>query len=211
MMLCDHFVWLHIPRTGGTWLNRILRETVPTSWNAEVFADHWGEEDLRRWRPSYLTKPRFWFVRNPWDWWLSLWAFWHRSYWNQLHSFAPDRLWDHPTTVWAKLLEPFGSHQTQEGFEHAIRMRIAAGESESGFHQKAGAGSAGCFEYLRSDAQNLIEMYADPPASMLDLIRVAPPAHESGRPRREDFYSAELRVLVARHERPIIDLVGYEF
>ena len=66
MIVTEHFVYIHTSRTGGTFLNKLMLEHVP---GAQMIQYHGHLRDL----PSeYSQLPVIGFVRNPWDWYVSM-------------------------------------------------------------------------------------------------------------------------------------------
>ncbi len=74
MLIHDRFVFLHVPKTGGTFLDRELRRELPGCQppsNVPRSAHHgWDAIPAEaRGRPVLV------FVRNPWDWYVSWYSF----------------------------------------------------------------------------------------------------------------------------------------
>ncbi len=66
MIVTNHFVYIHTSRTGGTFLNKLMLEHVH---GARMLQYHGHLGDL----PSeYSHLPVIGFVRNPWDWYVSM-------------------------------------------------------------------------------------------------------------------------------------------
>jgi len=114
--LQDGTLFLHIPKTGGMWVEKCLHTMGLVKEGArQEHADlaHYGTEHLLRendafykrppWRSRKVIRQRdrmpfvFCFVRHPLDWYESLWRFsrkrgWVRlgrsGYWSQWHPFS---------------------------------------------------------------------------------------------------------------------------
>ena len=68
MIVTDHFVYIHVSRTGGSFLNKLIMENVP---GARMLQYHGHLKEL----PAELSHlPVIGFVRNPWDWYVSMYA-----------------------------------------------------------------------------------------------------------------------------------------
>ena len=66
MIVTDHFVYIHVSRTGGTFLNRLILDQAP---GARMLRYHGRLEDL----PAvHAHLPVIGFARNPWDWYVSM-------------------------------------------------------------------------------------------------------------------------------------------
>ena len=73
MFVEDRFVFYHVPKTGGTWLRKRLHREYDC-----VPHDYWhlGQSRLPR---EHWYKPAFSVIRNPWDWHVSWFHFWHKQ------------------------------------------------------------------------------------------------------------------------------------
>jgi len=213
VILTDHFVWMHIPKTGGTWFRETLKKEMPPSWNAQViYPCHWFAEDLKNKWPNYVDKPRFCFVRNPWDWWVSLWHFWKGHYQNRTGGFAlPKSDWSKAERVWDGLLDPSGELRIQT-LEQLLFAYPASTLSE--YYSKV-AGDSDCvvgrFENLRSDAIRLLEVHCEVPKSLKRALETAPAVNESVHSPYRVFYSQRAQKQVSILERPLIEQFGYVF
>ena len=63
MIVTKHAVYLHLPKTGGHWVNKVLES------NVEYSKQHSFPTK------EFLRPHIFSFVRNPWDWHVSLYEF----------------------------------------------------------------------------------------------------------------------------------------
>ena len=66
MIVTNHFVYIHTSRTAGTFLNKLILEHVP---GAQMLQYHGHLRDLPK---EYSHLPVIGFVRNPWDWYVSM-------------------------------------------------------------------------------------------------------------------------------------------
>ena len=66
MIVTDYFVYIHTSRTAGTFLNELILEHVP---DAQMLQYHGHLGDLPE---KYAHLPVIGFVRNPWDWYVSM-------------------------------------------------------------------------------------------------------------------------------------------
>ena len=66
MIVTKYFVYIHVSRTGGTFLNTLILKHVP---GARMIKYHGHLKDL----PEGLAHlPVIGFVRNPYDWYVSM-------------------------------------------------------------------------------------------------------------------------------------------
>lgn len=73
MIVTKHFVYIHTSRTGGTFLNKLIMEQVP---GAQMIQYHGHLADLPK---DYSHLPVIGFVRNPWDWYVSMYCDYRRK------------------------------------------------------------------------------------------------------------------------------------
>ena len=66
MIVTNHFVYIHTSRTAGTFLNKLIIEHVP---GAQMIQYHGHLGDLPE---AFSHLPVIGFVRNPWDWYVSM-------------------------------------------------------------------------------------------------------------------------------------------
>jgi len=66
MIITKHFVYIHTSRTAGSFLNKLILEQVP---GARMFQYHGHLTDLPE---EFSHLPVIGFVRNPWDWYVSM-------------------------------------------------------------------------------------------------------------------------------------------
>lgn len=66
MIVTKHFVYIHTSRIAGTFLNRLILELVP---GARMLQYHGHLRDLPG---RFSDLPVIGFVRNPWDWYVSM-------------------------------------------------------------------------------------------------------------------------------------------
>lgn len=73
MIVTQQFVYIHTSRTGGTFLNKLIMEHVP---GARMIQYHGHLADLPE---DYTHLPVIGFVRNPWDWYVSMYCDYRRK------------------------------------------------------------------------------------------------------------------------------------
>jgi len=66
MIVTDYFVYIHTSRHAGTFINRLIMENVS---GAQMLRYH-GQ--LKHLPPQFKHLPVIGFVRNPWDWYISM-------------------------------------------------------------------------------------------------------------------------------------------
>jgi hypothetical protein len=168
------FVFLHVPKTGGSY----VRTHVPEL----VYERQHGRACEIPERFKHL--PRYAFVRNPWDWYVSWW-----------------------------LYKRFVGEPVEDSLEEVLTQRIweARRYREHGFYGFQFAWVVGQepvkilrFENFHAEVTGLFRAhgYRDPPEE---------PVNASGRGPYRDYYDDFTRELVGSLERDIIDRFGYRF
>ena len=220
MIFGERFNLIHMPKTGGTWARRVS-EKLPPGIVRKIHPRHLPASGLT---DAEAKKPTYVFVRNPWDWYVSLYGHWHGNVVNKRHEFV---------LPYAKL-SPYwqGAHDRFGGtFERAMRP-FAKGQAPIDPHTGHRFGSmTEKFEGLtaRPGLDVRILRYEDGPLEgYLRILRETGPAqltpqverilrtHQkenvSQRSRRlGDYYTPELENLVARLDDGIIRRFGYRY
>jgi hypothetical protein len=81
MIIDQNFVFIHIPKTGGTWMRHALRR-LPTF--IHEYAGHVLDVPA-----EHLHKPTMLVVRNPWDLYVSTYTHFHHNFTKKINEFDP--------------------------------------------------------------------------------------------------------------------------
>ncbi|MEM7433454.1 MAG: hypothetical protein AAF351_16135 [Pseudomonadota bacterium] len=127
MIVTDHFVYIHTSRTGGTFLNRLIMNQVP---GARMIQYHGCLRDLPA---QFAELPVIGFVRNPYDWYVSMFYDYRRKqqYVFQVLSDMGERDFDDTVTRFLNLGD--GSDDSQ-----SLLQRLAAAAPREIRRQKPG-------------------------------------------------------------------------
>jgi hypothetical protein len=235
MIEYENFIYLDVYKTGSTHVVDLLKRV--TAGRAITRSRH---SPLRRGLLNFGKPGKFTFatVRNPWDWYVSMWAYGHTTenplYQHILEAFGPERhsaLYNtgnpaasfsewlrsiHDPAFLAVALKKFRLPHTGltpfMGFFRSMDGAIA--------FQKRWAMYDGVLktETLDDDLRRLAETHGPAlgfrPNAVAIIDRMA--ANHKNISNRtlasyRDYYSDELRDLVARRDRLVIDLFGYSF
>lgn len=238
MIVTDHFVYIHVSRTGGTFLNRLILDQVP---GARMIQYH---GHLERHPAAYSHLPVIGFVRNPWDWYVSMFHDYRRKRQFVFQIISEHGALDFESTVARFLNLGNGSGESGELLRHLAaaapaiidtrqpgRNHLPGLRSDHFCNYPAGIGYYswlfnlmfrtsrernilfGRFENLRKDALRLFEETGAPISkSIADYLGAAPPLNASPRPPEfADAYGPGLARLVAERERGLIERFGYAF
>ena len=239
MIATDHFVYIHVSRTGGTFLNRLILDCFP---GARMIQPHGHLADLPA---AFAHLPAIGFARNPWDWYVSMYHDYRRK-----GQFVFDTLSERDSLGFAATVRRFLELGDGSAASRGLLRRLAAAAPERIDAAKPGRGNQlpgltaahfqcypegvgyfswlfdlmfrggdgrqvlfGRFENLREDALRLFAQTGAPITNHIAGYLALEPAHNAS-PRPEgckDAYSPALRRLVATRERSLIERFGYEF
>ncbi len=239
MLIYDDFVFIHMPKTAGLFLEEALAtEYAPPT---ETLSQHTGWDEMP---PAAAGRPALMYVRNPWDWYVSWYHFMtkvnlpsksnaeiRQNQWLRLllgedlrvthdglrgaHDFATlvrsaceNLTPSHP--VMAEMLargEPRAARVAHGDDFYTVTIKYLAG---------AGHGSdlltIGRYESLLDDLERFFVRNEIPiEDDLLPRIRARQPSNTSPRAPYRDYYDDDLRDLVGRSCRELIETFGYSF
>jgi Flp pilus assembly protein TadD/quercetin dioxygenase-like cupin family protein len=235
MIVTDRFVFVHMHKTGGQTINKIIGNCID---DHRVVGYHYPVAELP---DDARALPVVGIVRNPWDWYASWYAFNRRpGIRNQLfHVVSGGGVADFKTTV--SNLVQLGS-DTPESAAHraqlsqllpdALEGNRGAGLTRSCMQELADANCGylswlffrmlgdpdserleiGRFENLQDD---FLEIMSRLGVTQVDAMRTAfnnqARANVSRHSHYSHYYDDELRDLVATRDDALIEKYGYEF
>ena len=238
MIVTDRFVYIHVSRTGGTFLNKLIMEQVP---GARMLQYHGHLEDL----PAACAHlPVIGFVRNPWDWYVSMFSDYRRKGQFVFQVLSERGTLDFERTVSRFLDLGDGSPGSRRLLQHLTRIaprtinarrparnQLPGLRSDHFANYPPGVGyygwlfrlmfrsargqpiHIGRFEKLREEALRLFEETGTPiTPHIAAYLGEARPLNASPRPKNfVGAYGRELEQRVAEREASIIHRFGYEF
>ena len=237
MIVTEHFVYIHVSRTGGTFLNKLIMNQVP---GARMLQYHGHLEDLPA---AYANLPVIGFVRNPWDWYVSMYSDYRRKGQFVFQILSDRGTLDFDRTVARFLNLGDSSAGSRRLLQHLARIAPRVinarqparnhlpglrSEHFAGFPEGIGYYSwlfqlmfrserehsvhFGRFENLREEALRLLEETGTPITNgIADYLKQGEALNASSRPKNfVGAYAPALEQLVAQRERLVIDRFGYE-
>jgi hypothetical protein len=230
MIATPRFVFIHLHKSGGTFVNECLLRFLPA---ARRLGYHLPRSAL----PRHLAHlPVLGFVRNPWSYYVSWYSFQQsRPHPNALFRVLSDdgRLgFDGTITNMVSLaLDPallqavvaaLPARYTDRGLNLPGPALAPILGSGLGFYSYLSAymfGSGdvpdlnlGRMESLRADLPRLLETIGEPMSDAFRAhVRDSAPSNVSAHGPYAGYYSAGLRDLVARRDATIIQRFGYRF
>jgi hypothetical protein len=229
MIATPHLVYIHLHKSGGTFVNECLLRFFP---GARQLGYHLPSRLIP---PELHTLPVLGFVRNPWSYYVSWYSFQAQmaqpnplflcvsenrrldfagSIRNLLELGDDDSRLD---ALLARLPATYGNRGLNlPGFALAPIRGSGTGFYSFLFDYMYGPASPaltiGRVESLRSDLLAFLDRLGiggDP--SLRAYIEEAAPRNASRHASIRDYYSEELAALVAHRERTVIERFGYRF
>lgn len=223
-----YFTWLHTPKTGGTWLHGVLTRHAPPSW--EVSAGDPAHVRLSEvptaltyWHghPERVGLPIVATVRNPWDWYVSLYFFLEQHRVNGTGGFAlPPNQREQGLIDWVSI---YSRGNTIRDFRRALPRILEDMHSRACFRAavpqyrflRAHDGSLGVtavrFESLRQGMVEALSALGAGHPVVTSALMQSPKVNTSGHASFIDCYDEETRDLVAEYEAWTIETFGYTF
>jgi hypothetical protein len=220
VLIADDFVFLHIPKTGGTFVQAVITAHMPrvdVGTYTHTTYDEFPVESRRL--------PGFYIVRNPWDWYVS-W-FHYSQQWGATRKAGHEPKKARKAIIWNDLLrrgeasfaEAVG-RAVEGDFDHAA-MFPALDEPfdlyTSYVRDIAGPVldrpdfTAMRFENMRRQLRGYLAGRSGVSKDLLRAIRQSPPSRVSSHQPYADYYDDELRRLVATKTEWLCDRFGYRF
>ena len=229
MIVTDKFVYLHLHKSGGTFVNECLMRFCPS---AKMLGYHLPRSMIPH---EFAHLPVLGFVRNPWSYYVSWFAFQSQmAQPNALFRIASEnRSLDFSGTLRNLLALGSGSEKLDvllmslpkaygnQGLNLPGSALAPIRDSGRGLYSflfdymYSGGGSEahiGRVESLRSDLLTFLDSIEGAlTAPMRDFIDQAAPRNASRHEAFRDFYNEETAALVAERDRLVVERFGYHF
>lgn len=222
MLVTDKFVFLHIPKTGGSFIQHAV-------------VDHLLVEDYRPWTHTpYRDLPARWrhlavfcVVRNPWDWYVS-WFHYAMERGREkgerlLSPSAPQRkrvIWEDVLRLGRADFKEAVTRACTGDFDHPLApmIRDEGVDLYSAFIRDiAGAALERSdftplrFERLRKQLLQYLRSRIEVPGPLARAIRCDPPRRVSDHGPYADYYDSDLRELVGEKAGWLCERFNYRF
>lgn len=214
--LIDGSEFLHIPKTGGTWVYRILEENnlvkqkgigghVHATYDMVAFARgrRWPLRGLNRRRgKAGQSAYRFCFVRHPLQWYESWWKFMCGIGWDDWGDPDDPNGW-HPNIA----LNGLGSDDFNQFVGNVVQARPGYVSELYFSYAKPGISFVGKTENLAKDFLDVMAIRGLPIDEA--SVRAKGPVHSSKPPPQPIEWDPKLREVVMRLELPALVHFGY--
>jgi len=220
LLVASQLVFVHIPRTGGRFVEGVLREHLELDGGAPRLAGHASYNELP---VEFRDRPGFCLVRNPWDWYVSWYhyvvnrgpelarlnpanpksATWRTAFRNGRSSFAETVT----RACEGRLEHPFAETMRRRDTDlYSEHVRILASRA-----LKRGWLEVGRFEELVPFVVDFLDRHGLLTDSLRTAIEQSPPTNVAEHGPYRDYYDTELRELVAHKARSLTKRFGYAF
>lgn len=228
MIVTNRFVFLHLHKSGGTFVNRFILSHFQ---DARIIGQHLPRSQLP---PQYGHLPIFGLVRNPWDYYVSWFSFQARrpspnalfrcvSEGGRLEFGATIRnllsLGEQPALI-AELIAQLPHEFGGSGINltrHCLESHAGSGAGFYTFLFRRLYGNdqtvtIGRMEALRDELAAFLRSINVPVTpEMVEYLTLAKPANVSARSHYSDYYDGATRSEVAVRDALVIDRFGYRF
>lgn len=197
MYLTRHFVFVHVPRTGGNFVRVLLEQHAPADWQLQHGPDHATVFDIPA---SHQHLPRLAIVRNPYAWYVS---------WFHFQQKTRD-------DFYLEISEG-GRLGFADSLRNALRRRDALARGEGPFTQTiremlghdVASVRIGKFEQLRAELLRLFGEVVTVPEPLARAIGEVPVQNASQHEHWSRYYDDELRQLIAVKDADALRFFGY--
>ena len=198
MILSRHFVYIHVPKTGGTFVSRVFREHAPAEWECRHVPEHPSVAAIPA---SHRHLPILTTIRSPWTWYVS-WYHFNKAKDNG-YGFFEDM-----------------SEGGTLGFRETVRNVLEHPSVDRGlggysallawtFRDRIREVRFARLERLAAELPPLLAACCDVPESLSDAIRTRPPANRSAPGDPQDLYDDDLAARIWARDRRIFATCGY--
>jgi hypothetical protein len=199
MFLTRHFVFVHIPKTGGNFVHTILQNHAPADWELQTFDMHAGHEKIPE---SHRHLPRLAFARNPFSWHVSWFHFQQKTRDKMFMAIS-----DNGKLGFADTMR---RAYTGDGL-----LAKSSGALTQTLLQMLGEGLEGTMvgkiESMREELLRMFGQCTEVPEAMAAAIQQVPSQNTSKHAHYSTYYDRELRDIVRQKDGPVFDHFGYEW
>lgn len=219
MVVSKDFVFLHLQKCGGSFIRDFMLKHVPNS--KKIVPQHNGFSTITN---QHKSKPIIGVIRNPWDWYVSLY-FYHMS--DMKNSFMYDILKKGGDLKgWLKLFltkdsgsyhdMKFGWMKTHSTGPYTYRVFKCFNRTDLKIND-INDGDFSKVQIIKMEnlVPNFLEVLSDNDIQLSDKTKEAliskKKVNTSNHTDYRDYYDDETRELVATKDKMLIDKFGYEF
>lgn len=199
MILTKDFVFIHLPKTGGTFITRVLERAAPQSWQAQYFEGHPTVQDIP---DSHRDLPVIGMIRNPWSFYVS----WY--------SFLREKVKDYE---FFNAVSAGGTLGFRETIRNVFNSEPVKSSGWGGYtylvdftyREKLHSVRYIHFESLREEFVAALDDVTTVPDDLRNALLETPPINKSSHDDYSTYYDQQLIELVRERDRPTFEMFGY--
>jgi len=212
MIVSPRFVWIHMPKTGGTWLRELLKKTLHPALLGEVIYP--GHHSIREVALPKRQVPILWVIRNPWEWHVSRFCFWRQHYLGRTGGYSVHQSrWTDADRWWAKTLAP--NPTFAEALPKMLKFRTFSWFAKDLVMDEEGdvVVQPRRFEHLREELLEFFQgaLGESMPAELERQLKHSPPENISRHRPYRSYYGENEVQLVREVDGEWAERYGYEF
>ncbi len=197
-------LFVHVPKTGGTWVRRVLEEAGLA--RGELGRAHATPDELRHEPHFRHADVVFAFVRHPLEWYRSYWAYRRKHGW---HRPSPQELQAPIRTV--RLDAHCRAEQFPAFVRNCLRRYPHGWVTQLYAHYTRGCTHVGRFERLRDELLRILQAAGlSLPRQLVGRFGVQNAAARDAALRAQCRYPPALAREVAQVERVALETWGYD-
>jgi len=224
MLITKHFTFLHIPKTGGSFITDVCHRELPSEWLVpNELHPHSRYDQVPA---EFQDRPMLCFVRNPWDWYVSWYHYMIKHPPREPHTRTRTPLWYCAFDCGrSDFREAATRALTGRDFDNRGHLRTVPLMREldvdhytalhllmTGDGLGNGRIEVARFERLREDFLDFLDRHEVPvERTFVEAVREGPRLRTSKRGPYQDYYDEELRALVAGRAHRLLTDYGYDF
>jgi hypothetical protein len=202
MILSKHFVFIHFPKTGGSFVRAVCQEYAPADWKVQMIDEHPTIRDIPN---AYQSLPKLGFVRNPYSWYVSGYSYLRERADNK----AFNKISNHgeknfKSTILAILNLDMDDFEPGAIGGYSWHVKNLFGDDLQALR-------IGKFEELRHELLRIMNSVVMLPESFVKAVQTYPAVNVSQHDHYRTYYDDELREIIAEKDRWIFEQFGYEF
>jgi hypothetical protein len=206
MILSSKFVFVHLPKTGGSFVRELMTHHAPPAWQISLLDDHPTIRDIPA---THQHLPIFGLVRNPFDWYV--------SWYHYLKAHRSDPFFNHISQQGSLDFNSTISAAFDVDISAIFQFPCAFSSSPFGCYMNYIFGNdlnrlmLGKMETLRSDLRAILKRCDALTETLDQQIDSFPVVNVSDHLPYRSYYDKTLKNLILTRDREVLDRFDYRF
>lgn len=202
MIVSQYFVFIHLSKTGGEFVRAVCREHAPSDWHLRIIDGHPSIYDIPQ---AYQTLPKLGFIRNPYSWYVSAYAYLKKRGDNPIFKqITNNGTRDFKSTLLTVLDLDLDFVESNGLGGYSWHIKHMFGDNLQDLR-------IGKFEELRHELLRLLNSTVILPKPFIKAVLTYPVVNASSHDHYRTYYDQELRQIVAERDQWIFEQFNYEF